>query len=77
MNHRERVLTSLNHEEPDKVPVDCGGRQVDFVLIVAVPVFPGDGEGVVGMGEGRCQEKRTVVLVAGEIVDFLHRCEAN
>ncbi|TFG62058.1 MAG: hypothetical protein E4H36_08890 [Spirochaetales bacterium] len=25
MTPRERVLRSLNHQEPDKVPVDCGG----------------------------------------------------
>ena len=26
MNHKERVLTALNHEEPDRVPVDFGNR---------------------------------------------------
>lgn len=25
MNSRERVLAALNHEEPDRVPIDCGG----------------------------------------------------
>jgi uroporphyrinogen decarboxylase len=25
MNHRERVLTTLRHEEPDRVPIDFGG----------------------------------------------------
>ena len=25
MNSRERVLTALNHKEPDRVPIDCGG----------------------------------------------------
>ncbi len=25
MNHRERVLTALNHQEPDRVPIDFGG----------------------------------------------------
>lgn len=25
MNHRERVLKALNHEEPDRVPLDLGG----------------------------------------------------
>lgn len=24
MNHKERVLTALNHEEPDRVPVFTG-----------------------------------------------------
>jgi uroporphyrinogen decarboxylase len=27
MNSRERVLKSLNHEEPDRVPIDLGGFQ--------------------------------------------------
>jgi len=27
MNSRERVLTTLNHREPDKVPLDFGGNQ--------------------------------------------------
>ncbi|MHA1266869.1 MAG: uroporphyrinogen decarboxylase family protein [Candidatus Helarchaeota archaeon] len=27
MNSRERVLTTLNHKEPDKVPIDLGGNQ--------------------------------------------------
>ena len=26
MNSRERVKTALNHEEPDKVPIDLGGN---------------------------------------------------
>ena len=25
MNPRERVLAALNHKEPDRVPIDCGG----------------------------------------------------
>ncbi|MGD8295558.1 MAG: uroporphyrinogen decarboxylase family protein [Desulfobacterales bacterium] len=32
MKSRERVLTALNHEEPDRVPVDCGGRQTTFMV---------------------------------------------
>ncbi|MCS7260829.1 MAG: uroporphyrinogen-III decarboxylase [Anaerolineae bacterium] len=28
MNPRERVLTALNHQEPDKVPIDLGGTIV-------------------------------------------------
>jgi len=27
MNSRDRVLTALNHEEPDRVPIDLGGYQ--------------------------------------------------
>jgi uroporphyrinogen decarboxylase len=32
MISRERVLTALNHAEPDRVPVDCGGRQTTFMV---------------------------------------------
>jgi uroporphyrinogen decarboxylase len=32
MNHKERVLTALNHEEPDQVPIDLGGRQTTFMV---------------------------------------------
>ena len=32
MNHKERVLMALNHEEPDRVPVDLGGRQTTFMI---------------------------------------------
>ena len=28
MNSRQRVLLSLNHEEPDRVPYDMGGTVV-------------------------------------------------
>ena len=28
MNSRERVLTALNHKEPDRVPFDMGGTIV-------------------------------------------------
>ena len=35
MNPRERVITALNHQEPDKVPVDCGATQVTALTVVA------------------------------------------
>ncbi|MCX6067313.1 MAG: hypothetical protein NT121_16415, partial [Chloroflexi bacterium] len=28
MNSRERVLTAINHKEPDRVPFDMGGTVV-------------------------------------------------
>ncbi len=31
MNSRERVLTALNHEEPDRVPIDLGGSAVTSI----------------------------------------------
>ena len=28
LNHRERILTTLSHKEPDHVPIDIGGSDV-------------------------------------------------
>ncbi len=49
MNSRERVNVTLNHEEPDKIPIDLGGNQSSihrkasklriFILIVRVKYF--------------------------------------
>jgi uroporphyrinogen decarboxylase len=33
MNSRERVNTTLNHKEPDKVPIDLGGNQSSIHII--------------------------------------------
>ncbi len=32
MNSKERVLMALNHEEPDRVPIDLGGRQTTLMI---------------------------------------------
>jgi len=32
MNSRERVLTALDHQEPDRIPIDLGGRQTTFMV---------------------------------------------
>jgi uroporphyrinogen decarboxylase len=32
MNSRERVLNALDHKEPDRVPMDLGGRQTTFMV---------------------------------------------
>ncbi len=32
MNHRERVLTALDHQEPDRVPLDLGGTQTSILV---------------------------------------------
>jgi len=31
MNSRERVIATLNHKEPDKMPIDCGGTIVSTI----------------------------------------------
>ena len=35
MNHRERVLSALNHEEPDRIPIDLGGTLATSINIGA------------------------------------------
>ena len=35
MNHRQRVLAALNHEEPDRVPIDLGGTLTTSINIGA------------------------------------------
>lgn len=35
MNSRERLLTALNHQEPDRVPYDLGSNQVTGIHVVA------------------------------------------
>ena len=30
--HRERVLTALDHQEPDRVPIDFGGTQTSILV---------------------------------------------
>lgn len=35
MNSRERVLRALNHEEPDRIPVDLGGHRSSGIAAIA------------------------------------------
>lgn len=35
MNHRQRVLTSLRHQEPDRVPIDLGGTVDSTIMAVS------------------------------------------
>jgi uroporphyrinogen decarboxylase len=35
MNSRERLLTALNHQEPDRIPFDLGSTQVTGIHVVA------------------------------------------
>ena len=37
MNSRERVLASLNHREPDRVPVDLSGYRSSGISAIAYP----------------------------------------
>ena len=35
MNSRERVLTSMNYQQPDKVPIDFGGYHSSSIMAIA------------------------------------------
>ena len=37
MNSRERILTALNHREPDRVPVDLGAHRSSGISAIAYP----------------------------------------
>jgi hypothetical protein len=36
MNHKERVLAALNHEEPDRIPIDFGGTAVTGIHVSCI-----------------------------------------
>ena len=35
MTGRERILAAINHKEPDKIPVDCGGERSTTIQAIA------------------------------------------
>jgi len=35
MNSRDRVLSAINHKEPDRVPIDLGGSPSSGISVVA------------------------------------------
>jgi uroporphyrinogen decarboxylase len=35
MTHRERVIKALNHEEPDRIPIDLGGMAASTIVVEA------------------------------------------
>ena len=35
MNSRERILTTLMHKEPDKIPIDLGGMRSTGLMAIA------------------------------------------
>ena len=39
MTHRERVLSALRHEEPDRVPMDLGGSLASTIVAAAYPAL--------------------------------------
>jgi len=49
MNHRQRVLTALRHEEPDRVPIDLGGTMDSTIMAVPYQALRKH----LGLGPGR------------------------
>ena len=59
MNSRERVMAALNHEEPDRVPIDLGGTGVTNINLMAY----GRLKRHLGMDEGRARVFHTWMQV--------------
>lgn len=71
MNHRERVLTALNHEEPDRVPLDLGGTIDSTIMAVAyreLREYLRLGEGTIRVGDVYQQ----TALVEDDVREALH-----
>ena len=60
MNSRERVLATIRHEEPDRVPIDIGGTGVTGVNLIAY----GKLKRHLGLTEGRARIFHTWIQVA-------------
>jgi hypothetical protein len=51
--------------------------EIYFFWRTAVPILGGDGEGIVGMGEGYQEHKRPIISAAGQIMKFALGLEGN
>jgi uroporphyrinogen decarboxylase len=49
MNHRQRVLTTLRHQEPDRVPLDLGGTLDSTIMAITYTKL----RNALGLGPGR------------------------
>ncbi len=71
MNSRERVLATIRHEEPDRVPIDIGGTGVTAINLIAY----GNLKRHLGLTEGKARIFHTWIQTAeleAEIADRLH-----
>ena len=73
MKPRERVLKALAHQEPDRVPLDCGGTVVTGVDAAAYNRLKGH----LGIKGGQTQVYHTVMQVALVEPWFLDRFEVD
>jgi uroporphyrinogen decarboxylase len=70
MNSRERVLTTLDHREPDRVPVDLGGSVVTSIALSTC----GELRGHLGLPERRLrvmEMTQQIALVDDDLLDAL------
>ena len=66
MNHRERVLAALRHQEPDRVPIDLGGTDITTIMTGAYQELR-QRLGL-GIGETRVADIQQQVVVVEEDV---------
>jgi uroporphyrinogen decarboxylase len=67
MNSRERILTALNHREPDRVPFDLGACQVTGIHVVAYQNL----RKALGLPEGKiefCDAVQRLASIEGDVV---------
>ena len=73
VNSRERVLTALNHQEPDRIPFDVGGTLPTGVHVQAYTNL----RRYLGLPEVKPQIQILVVQTAKLDEDFLERLDAD
>ena len=67
LSHRDRVIKALNHEEPDRVPVDFGSTFVTTINVGAYPLLVGH----LGIADEPCaavMRRRSQVATPSEAV---------
>ena len=70
MNHRQRVLTAIRHQEPDRVPIDLGGTIDSTIMAIAYKELRKQ----LGLGPGRIRVAdvyQQVVVVEEDVREAL------
>ncbi len=70
MTHRERILTSLSHKEPDKIPIDLGGMDSTGITAIAYNRL----KNYLGIKKGKTQvyePYQQVVKVERDIIEII------
>jgi uroporphyrinogen-III decarboxylase len=83
MNSRQRVLTALNHQEPDRVPFDMGGTVVTgihyraYEALRAYLGLPQREPKIIDMIQLRAQVDEDVMERGGFIFNTVHNTQGN